>query len=94
MQANQRGGLSHVRNGESYHNKGKSTPYKTLREGPWKLIVNGAAHLPEGLYNLNTDPQEQQNLIANPEFERRVTDMIQRYEEILDSDQSTPVYVP
>lgn len=88
-QANQRS-LSHVLNGDTYHTEGKAKPYKALREGPWKLIVNTVSGLPEGLYNLDTDLQERENLIAKPESACRVAAMMRRYEEILNSDRSTP----
>jgi hypothetical protein len=93
VQANQRG-LAHIRSGESYRRKGRAQQYKALREGPWKLIVNATAGSPEGLYELGTDPQEQENLIANPDSAGRAAVMMQRYDEILNSQRSTPTYAP
>jgi hypothetical protein len=93
VQANQRG-LSHVRKGQSFPRRGRAQPYKALREGPWKLIVNAASGSPEGLYDLETDLQEQKNLIANPDSAARVAAMMRRYEEILNSQRSTPAYAP
>jgi arylsulfatase A len=93
VQASQRG-LTQVRKGQSLPRRGRAQQYKALRVGRWKLIVNATSGSPEGLYDLGSDPREQENLIADPASGGRVTTMMQRYEEILSSERSTPAYAP
>ena len=93
VQANQRG-LTQVRKGKSIPRQGRAYQYKALREASWKLIVNATSASPEALYDLASDPQEEDNLITKPESAGRVAAMMKRYQGILQSERSTPAHAP
>ncbi|TWT81550.1 Arylsulfatase [Planctomycetes bacterium CA13] len=64
-----------------------------LREMPWKLIIQSnfkrTSFEPKTLFNLESDPQEQQNLLKNPEYAERVKQMFAQYMDIVQSGRPT-----
>ena len=58
----------------NFHTETHFRPARTIREGPWKLIVNLATPERPGsreLFNLDVDPEERRNLAGQPEHRTR-----------------------
>lgn len=64
-----------------------------LRKAPWKIVIQSnnkrTRFEPKALYNLEEDPGEKKNLIANPEFKAVAKRMFSEYMEIVESKRPT-----
>jgi arylsulfatase A-like enzyme len=59
-----------------------------LREGPWKLIVDPEGK-PNGLFHLDRDLKEKNNLVDDPQHASRVVRMLELLQDLLKSKRST-----
>lgn len=62
---------------------------RALYQGDWKLVFDGGGN-PEALYNLKDDLIEEQNEFNNPEQAGRIKKMTTQFNEIMQSERSTP----
>ncbi len=83
------------------HDDGKMGPALALRQGPWKLIIDGelvrgGAMNPVALYNLQTNPLEAEkaNQIEAPEQQARVAAMAAELQRIFDQGFDPEIIYP
>ena len=68
-----------------YHDGGSPTGFYMIRQNDWKYVYY-AGGFPPQLFNLASDPNEQIDLSANPEFSEQIRHMHSLLEEVLDPE--------